>query len=1811
MPSFKQALFAVFFLLVGLAEPLAAFPRALFEREPNDTVDQARTFRGEARLIGNVHRDDVDMFRWAFDDDEANRYWTIELRAARPDSGIRLRLIWPAEETGGVFEFGREPADTVADAETELLSLTLPAGTLQAGHRRLIMPPGEQIIVIETDGSGGDYEVILSSTDHVRGVQSLASGETPQAPPRPGQLVVYQVSDASLGLPLLPDSGEGSRWQVQLVAELGAPLSARLEGLGGIHDPMEVHGLVAEQSWSRLTLDEASRLHVERADGQPLGRIGLRLSDDGPRDVSADASSSSSQDAPRWIELDQTISVSLQGRGPGTLAFELDEDQAAAGMNIELVGEIPAPVSVCLIERDVRRPYCSRGELAGAASVCEEPSPGARDPVCRQADSGVVFAGIQLDAGSYEIRLENSRRSEPLELALTLRAVNARGPGQARQPNDHAHWSVPLLPNAPLAGELVGSRSAFFNVVIPADQPYWTLQAEGDKLNALRVGRWRQLRGAGQARQAGGLVADAASNQGAPALAHQRLNLAPGRYLIELVGEDTDYRLMLQAAEPPPPGTEREPNDEPRTANPVFPGTSIRGHFHSPADHDWFHFHLPGWNRVNLGIEPPDDGDIRLRLYNGDDRLLQTVALDEPTALSAFLPAGDYYLALHSQQHSTAPYKIDFALDAPWHHAAPAHPAPFWRHAGPLPDSGHVDRIVGGVEHSLGYFSLPAGDSDRIVGVQHAPGLYEARFFDKEGKRLECRETSSRNNCELKVPPGQPIVVETRQTVRINRAIVIDDPLPGVKVDSAPVNLSLDSVADAVAAAQVLRQRVPVRVTIESSEPHAALPLAWHLSHRDAQVLGLPETVALSDQALALEFEVDLPARLNPDLPLSLFVRAGQDHARIDWSVSADQSVLGGLEETFPPPQLAGLVNLAWGALGATFIDPETGDPAPSRLREGGNDHYIGLTQLIDDMATLGSYLRWHRPLGEPLPPLRLALGGGQVHALTFNSLSGHPLAARWAQLDIAFADETLQFSEPISVTLEPFSGEQLFELPEPIFARYVQITPRRSWSDSQPTGLGLMRVLGEPASSGAPADVLAPDLGGHVVWTDPPLDEQLRTLHRADELPDLLASARPLPIRGQTQTLVYGMNQNRAAQVSGLGWQERLDGQGQPVESLRVLTSTAGPAGPWEDRGDWTLSRDSSGQASFDFDQPIWTRYIRLDIHLPDPEAPDQPATWNLPAAVSAFESRPLSSRESILAWWGHDAMTGPFERLVEQEQRFWPVADDRSQPERPHRLRDSVIGEVAAPGDTRSYHIEVSDGENSVLVSVAEDQPGRTDLRLFGPDGEAVEVPVDRPRSGEVILSAVGLTPGTYRLDVIHLPRNIVFIWDGSGSVAEHQPVIYQALNRFAQGLAPDQERANLIPLAGPLLIRDWADRPDQIRRTLAEYDNRFAGSDSEPALAQAVRAQAQEAGESVIFLITDAELVSRDLSVWNGLSETRPRIFALEINHGNDSGTNTHRHYQQLMQNWAMVGGGQYHYTTDRSSLVQAFEAGMRQIRQPGRFQLSAETSYQEPPRPGSLQIVSGDAPAVGGAVVQLIFDASGSMLRRMEGGRRIDVARRIVLEMLDERIPESVPVALRAYGHTEPHSCETELLVSPSAGSHGQARTAIETIQAINLARTPLAASVEAVIEDLRGFEDQNRLVILLTDGEETCDGDLEQAVERLVASGVNVRLNIVGFHIDELDLQGDFDRFAAMGRGAYFDSQDSEELIGGLRRALSPTFQVLDSRGVELAAGRVDDEAITLEPGTYEIRLQDDSGERVRQVRIAPEQAKVLRLDGAF
>jgi hypothetical protein len=88
----------------------------------------------------------------------------------------------------------------------------------------------------------------------------------------------------------------------------------------------------------------------------------------------------------------------------------------------------------------------------------------------------------------------------------------------------------------------------------------------------------------------------------------------------------------------------------------------------------------------------------------------------------------------------------------------------------------------------------------------------------------------------------------------------------------------------------------------------------------------------------------------------------------------------------------------------------------------------------------------------------------------------------------------------------------------------------------------------------------------------------------------------------------------------------------------------------------------------------------------------------------------------------------------------------------------------------------------------------------------------------------------------------------------------------------------------------------------------------------------------------------------------------------------------------------------------------------------------------------------------------------------------------------------------------------------------------------------------VPEDLAGATGQ-RVVILLTHGEETCGGDPEAVITALRERGDDVRLNIVVFAVDDESLKAQFERWAVLGGGEYFDASSADELAASLALAL--------------------------------------------------------------
>ena len=80
--------------------------------------------------------------------------------------------------------------------------------------------------------------------------------------------------------------------------------------------------------------------------------------------------------------------------------------------------------------------------------------------------------------------------------------------------------------------------------------------------------------------------------------------------------------------------------------------------------------------------------------------------------------------------------------------------------------------------------------------------------------------------------------------------------------------------------------------------------------------------------------------------------------------------------------------------------------------------------------------------------------------------------------------------------------------------------------------------------------------------------------------------------------------------------------------------------------------------------------------------------------------------------------------------------------------------------------------------------------------------------------------------------------------------------------------------------------------------------------------------------------------------------------------------------------------------------------------------------------------------------------------------------------------------------------------------------------------------------------------------------------------MDVRVNIVGFAVDEVVLKETFREWARVGNGGYFDAQNGEQLKNAMRATLRPTYQVL-AGGKVISTGTVNGDPIEIPAGSLQ------------------------------
>jgi hypothetical protein len=266
---------------------------------------------------------------------------------------------------------------------------------------------------------------------------------------------------------------------------------------------------------------------------------------------------------------------------------------------------------------------------------------------------------------------------------------------------------------------------------------------------------------------------------------------------------------------------------------------------------------------------------------------------------------------------------------------------------------------------------------------------------------------------------------------------------------------------------------------------------------------------------------------------------------------------------------------------------------------------------------------------------------------------------------------------------------------------------------------------------------------------------------------------------------------------------------------------------------------------------------------------------------------------------------------------------------------------------------------------------------------------------------------------------------------------------------------------------------------------------------------------------------------------------------------------------------------------------------------------------PPTTGDLSVVSSIAPASRTRKnVEIILDASGSMKTPLAGKKsRWDVALETLDEVLDG-LPNDFNVGLRMYGHreasTSPKTCTDSQLLVPVRKLD---RTAI--LRAAKRFKpkgeTPLVYSALQSPADLKAVG--GGTVILITDGEESCKGDPVKAAEDLKASGLDIRLNIVGFALKKnAKVQKDLAGFAQATGGLFYAAESGSALGEALMLAAIEKlpYTVYDSAGKPVSSGEAGSGSDQLPPGEYKVVVKAGTRELVApKVALAAGQSVTL------
>lgn len=913
------------------------------------------------------------------------------------------------------------------------------------------------------------------------------------------------------------------------------------------------------------------------------------------------------------------------------------------------------------------------------------------------------------------------------------------------------------------------------------------------------------------------------------------------------------------------------------------------------------------------------------------------------------------------------------------------------------------------------------------------------------------------------------------------------------------------------------------------------------------------------------------------------------------------------------PNMMRGGLNVAWYGLGARWeatrkdIPEKTSD---ARIKK--------LNRVINNVSPYGSGAEWDA-FKNNADDYQLNLAGDEAIPLVgvvLNTRTNSHARRKTRNFRLMVSQDGVSFTQAMLGELSFSNDDQYLLFEKPVKAKYIKFLPLDSFQSRSPhyARFQELKLIASADYSNLQneIDLANSSIGGHLIGHDfkPAVKHNANALDAAiiDPQPNDASTKQHLcqfPKEQSTAGWVVGFHHNRAARVAQIDYtSDTTDSTVPQFDSLKVSVSSRSPLGPWLNVANWNSEQLGTPQTIPMLNSP-WVRFIKFVA------TGQEQMSYRCPQDIKVREADVSNSYRSILGEWSEYGESGPYEVAQKIILNDYAPQGGSSAAQASTIQQNQVVKSSVKRERNDDWFGYQSSGpntqSNSLVISIAHPTSFKPSVNISSASGESVQTMVE-PSSltdestklesdpsfdilphGWTTTNYTAWTSGNsdYVIHIQEPPRNVVLTWDASGSMGPQLPYIEMATRRWANYLKPDHEFAKVMKFAQKSHPEnEWANLPHMLQAALHSISSkRSYSSDAENSLLDANQLLAPRYGNHAIVVTTDGEF-PRSTAFWDYQEQHCSTIYAAGLAAaatGEDFKLQSL--YQDNFQNWVSACGGQYKYCDSVSCLEDFYEFAANDIRKAKPYHLKISEAYRAPPKPGLLKVVAGVKTTKATAkALYVILDASGSMLKTLDGKLRIDIAKNTLKKVIRESVGEQNHFGMRTFG-LKVGECHHELTLPIAKHSANKIDAAIDGVKVVNLAKTPIAASLAAAASDLSSYPGE-KVIVLLTDGEETCGGNSEAILTSLSANDIDVKMHIVGFALDDVALVNQFKQWAMIGGGQYHEAGNQSALQTALRNAVTPRYEVKNSVGDIVYTGYLDDPQHPLPSGNYKVALPD-------------------------